>query len=198
MLPTDPGWHRGDWMQTFTGKRFYPTNPRPEDVDPVDIAHSLSMLCRYAGHVDRFYSVAEHCVKIADWMLAQGLDIDVTTLALLHDATEAYCVDVPRPLKIQMPEYQAIEARVEEAIVVRFNLARMFGSVGDLHIARNAVKLADTRILLDERNALMSRTQHAWGVDGGKFEPLGVQIDGWSPARAEDEYLIRLQRLGVS
>ena len=50
----------GDWMQTYSGKRYYPVDPRIEDVDINDIAHALSHLCRYGGHCSRFYSVAEH------------------------------------------------------------------------------------------------------------------------------------------
>lgn len=56
---------RGDWMQTYTGRQFWPLDPLPEDVFIEDIAHALSMQCRYAGHVTRFYSVAEHSVLIA-------------------------------------------------------------------------------------------------------------------------------------
>lgn len=70
---------RGDWMQTYTGRRFYPLDPRPDEIDPEDIAHALSLLCRYGGHVDRFYSVAEHCVLMSEpWYLGvEPLPVDV-------------------------------------------------------------------------------------------------------------------------
>jgi hypothetical protein len=119
---TDPGWHRGDWMQTFTGRKFYPTAPLADDIDIVDIAHALSHLCRYAGHVDRFYSVAEHCVKVSEWVEAVTGDTGAALEALLHDATEAYVVDVPRPLKVQLPDYRRAEGRVQLAVWQRFGL----------------------------------------------------------------------------
>ena len=56
---------RGSWAQTFTGRQFFPLDPDPQDIDIVDIAHSLAMQCRYNGHTDRFYSVAEHCVHVS-------------------------------------------------------------------------------------------------------------------------------------
>jgi hypothetical protein len=100
------GWHRGGWMQTFTGRQFFPMDPRPEEVDPTDIAHALSLLCRYNGHVDRFYSVAEHCVH-----LSYVVPPEHALWALLHDATEAYVGDMISPLKIHMPGYRAAEDR---------------------------------------------------------------------------------------
>jgi hypothetical protein len=68
------GWLDAQWLQTNSGGRFYPFNPRVEDVNIADIAHALSLLCRYGGHVDRFYSVAEHCVLMADWVLHETGD----------------------------------------------------------------------------------------------------------------------------
>lgn len=176
-------WARGDWMQTYTGKRFYPMDPQPDEIDPEDIAHALSLLCRYGGHLDRFYSVAEHCVLMSEWMENEGMKRHALT-ALLHDATEAYVVDVPRPLKRYLPDYRAIEQSVWNAICLKFRVA------GDLP---GVVKEADTRILLTERDALMSRTVFSWSMDG--WEPLDVQITGWEPAEAERRYLVRLAEL---
>lgn len=172
-------WHRGDWMQTYTGRRFYPLDPRGRDIEAVDIAHALSLLCRYAGHVDRFYSVAEHCV-----LVSQSVAPEHALAALLHDATEAYVVDVPRPLKLQLPDYQAIERKVWLAVIAHFEL--------DVDLP-GEVKEADTRILLDERNALMPRSER-WFVDD-EYKPLGVKIEGWLPAEAERRYLARLDEL---
>jgi hypothetical protein len=173
---------KGDWMQTFMGARFYPCDPRAEDVDPLDIAHALSLLCRYGGHVDRFYSVAEHCV-----LMSQAVAPENALAALLHDATEAYVVDVPRPLKHALPEYQLIEAHVWLAIADRFNL--------DYRLPEE-VDLADSRILLTERIALMSRTRYPWFQDG-QFDPLPVAISGWMPTEAEERYLNRLHEIGA-
>lgn len=173
---------RGNWMQTYTGARFYPTSADVEDVSPIDIAHALSLLCRYNGHVHRFYSVAEHCV-----LLSRAVAPEHALWALLHDATEAYVGDMVRPLKVQVPEYVAIEDRLMAVIADRFDLypKQMPGEVKD----------ADTRILLDERDALMPNVRYAWDID--ELQPLGVAIEGWSPERAEAAYLDRLHELGV-
>lgn len=200
---------RGDWIQTFTGRRFYPLDPFPEEVDEFDIAHALSLLCRFGGHVDRFYSVAEHCVLMSRWVeqwahrAPQGFtgeEIRLLALeALVHDATEAFVVDVPRPLKQSLPEYRAIEDRVAVAVWKRFGLpvhvrrTLVAGFVIEFAVESLVVKGADARILLDERNALMAATRHRWAQDD--LEPLGVTVDGWAPAVAERMYLARLASL---
>src|SRR5690606_29748913 len=102
LVPT----RKGDWMQTFTGRRFWPLDPRPDEICIEDIAHALSMQCRYAGHCLSFYSVAEHSV-----LLSQHVAEPFRRWALLHDASEAYLVDVPRPIKGDLSNYRAVEAR---------------------------------------------------------------------------------------
>lgn len=177
---------RGDWMQTYTGRRFYPLDPQPEDVDPADIAHALSMVCRYGGHVHRFYSVAEHCVH-----LSHAVAPEHALWALLHDATEAYVGDMVRPLKRHIGQYQLIEARLRFIIAERFALPPRSGLMkGQMP---DEVKDADNRILLDERAALMPNTAHSWGVD--HLDPLGIDIWGWHPEQAERRYAERLRDL---
>ena len=56
---------KGDWMQTYTGRQFWPIDPRANEVHIEDIAHALSMMCRYNGHCRTFYSVAEHSVLVS-------------------------------------------------------------------------------------------------------------------------------------
>ena len=81
---------RGEWIQTFSGGRFWPLDPRPEDVYIGDIAHALSMKCRYAGHTTFFYSVAEHSVHVCRHAPAEH-----KLWALLHD--EGRQVFLPHP-----------------------------------------------------------------------------------------------------
>jgi hypothetical protein len=170
----------GDWMQTWTGVRFYPLDPQPEDIDLGDIAHALSLLCRYGGHVDRFYSVAEHCI-----LMSQAVASENALAALLHDATEAYVCDVPRPLKRYLPHYQMIEASVWRAIAIRFGISETLPS---------EVDVADSSIILTERDALMVKATPPWYQDG-RFKPLPVTIEAWSPAEAEQRYLSRFAKL---
>lgn len=170
---------RGNWMQTFTGCQFYPMDPRPEEMHAEDIAHALGNICRYGGHVDRFYSVAEHCV-----LMSHAVEPQHSLWALLHDATEAYVGDMVRPLKQHMPDYVAVEDRLMSVVADRFGL------VGPMPAA---VKEADARILLDERAALMSRTRWPWAIE--HLEPLGVTIHAWSPTEAAVAWLTRLNDL---
>ncbi len=171
------------WMQTYTGLQFYPLAPQPADVAIEDIAHALSLICRYGGHVDRFYSVAEHCV-----LVSQAVPPEHALHALLHDATEAYVGDMVRPLKHQpqMSAYVDAEDRVWEAVCERFQIDPVMPP---------SVKDADNRILLTERDELMRHhgAQHEWEQDG--LEPLSVLVTGWAPPRAEREYLARFHEL---
>lgn len=171
--------NRGNWMQTYTGGRFYPLDPTPAEVLPGDIAHALSLICRYGGHVQRFYSVAEHCV-----LLSHAVSPENALWALLHDAAEAYVGDMVRPLKRHMPEFQHVEARILLAIARRFNLWPEIPA---------EVHEADNRIILTERAALMRKTDDVWTEDG--LTPLPVRIEGWPPAVAESCWLGRLWEL---
>jgi hypothetical protein len=179
---------RGDWIQTFTGRAFYPLDPDPRDICVEDIAHALANLCRYGGHTRHFYSVAEHCILLSRYVQAspdlKHGDMSAFALwALLHDASEAYLVDLPRPVKGMLSEYRAIEGRVLSAIAVRF---AMTAEIPEL------VKSLDRRILTDERTALMAEPPLRWATDA---EPLGVIVTGLSPARAEREFLDEFHRL---
>jgi len=162
---------RGDWMQTATGRQFWPIDPRPEEVHIEDIAHALSLMCRYGGHCLRFYSVAEHSV-----LVARATSPEHRLWALLHDAAEAYVADVIRPLKPFLRDYQNIEDGVMRAICQRFGL--------DV-IMPQEVKDLDIRILMDEKAQNMALEPAPWI----KAEPLGVQLRFWQPGRARAEFL---------
>lgn len=179
-------WHRGSWMQTYTSKKFYPTAPVVEDIDIIDIAHSLSMQCRYNGHVHTFYSVAEHCILMSYALEKTYPDRpDLWLEALLHDATEAYVGDMVRPLKIQMPEFQAAEEVVAIAIGERFGVRQSCDMSPE-------VKDADNRILTNERLNLLGEPPAEWSSTA---EPLDVPIYAWSPHIAEIQYLKRFNQL---
>lgn len=165
---------QGDWMQTYTGRQFWPLDPRPSEVFIEDIAHSLSLQCRYAGHCKRFYSVAEHSVLLARWL--RGKYGAITALyGLLHDASEAYLVDVPRPVKPSLTGYKEVEAKVQAAVFQRFGL------VPDLP---DTVHDADNRIIGDELVNLRHMPWHE-----SYTNKLGVPIMLWSPVEAEEEFM---------
>lgn len=169
---------RGDWIQTAMGRQFWPMDPREGDVFIDDIAHALSLLCRFGGHCQRFYSVAEHSV-----LLARAAPALYQKWALLHDASEAYLVDVPRPIKPFLVGYSEAEAKIMEAVAVRFHL----------HLGLpDIIKQLDKRILMDERAQNMARAPIEWST---ATEPLGVELQFWSPELARAEFLVTFERL---
>jgi len=114
----------GNWMQTVGGRAFYPLDPRPEDIDIEDIAHALSLVCRFGGHCSTFYSVAEHSVRVSMAIVEAGGTRTEAFAGLMHDAAEAYLGDMIWPLK-QAPSvagYKAIEHRVQSVIFAKFGL----------------------------------------------------------------------------
>lgn len=166
---------RGPWMQTFRGRQFWPLDPRTEDVYIDDIAASLSKQCRFAGHSLEFYSVAEHSVRVS--LACDPLD---ALWGLLHDASEAYLVDVPRPIKPYLKEYRSIETNVMNAICKRFGLSETMPE---------SVKQADTALLATEARDLMV-TPHL--TDRGlEEEALPEEIVPWTHEHARLRFVAR-------
>lgn len=177
MIRTEPG-RKGNWMQTYTGKKFWPLDPLPEEIDIEDIAHALSMKCRYNGHVKFFYSVAEHSCIICD-LLPQHLKLQ----GLLHDAPEAYLVDIPRPLKPFLTNYAELEALNWAVISDKYGVPFEFDPL---------LKELDNGILLTERDYLMDGIAGEWGITADKPD---VIISGWSPETSKFAFLQRFGEL---
>lgn len=104
------------WTMTYSGEHFDLINPQVEQVKLVDIAHALSLECRFAGHTRYFYSVAQHSLLGAYKMREDGLSDRLQLLFMLHDATETWYRDIPRPLKALLPEYVELEAKAEKVV----------------------------------------------------------------------------------
>jgi hypothetical protein len=156
------------WMRTFTGKRFDPFDPDPANIDIDDTAWALSNICRFGGHSSRFYSVAEHSVLVGEHLFHSTKGNRRLALAgLLHDATEAYLGDVPRPLKYR-PEfafYREAEAKLEAAIFHKFGLNEF--------VCHPEIKRVDNAILADEAQQLMGDPGESWGLTE---PPLGITL----------------------
>jgi len=156
------------WIQTYSGIRFNPTNPVVGSIIIQDIAHSLSMQCRFSGHVKKFYSVAQHSVLVS--YLCDEKD---RLWGLLHDASEAYLVDVPRPLKHsgKFDAYIEFETVMQAAICKRFGLPEKEPS---------SVKTADKIMLSTEARDLMGPLHVDWRnpVEAAPFivDPLPQQV----------------------
>jgi uncharacterized protein len=112
------------WIGTYTGRKFYPYDPKLEDVSIEDIAHSLSLQCRFNGHCERMYSVAQHSINCAKLLKELGYGVKHQLYVLLHDASEAYLSDVVKPVKDYLLEYCEVEEDVQNVIWEYFNLPK--------------------------------------------------------------------------
>ena len=177
----------GDWIQLVSGKPFWPLDPRSDEIEIADIAHALSMLCRYGGHCQGFYSVAEHSVLASHLVPAEH-----ALWGLLHDATEAYLVDLPRPVKRCIPEYGRREEALAEVIAERFGLPWPMPA---------AVAHADTGALVIERFHLLAPSDRPWDYPGAKVEAQWAvkvaltSLACWSPVQASFAFLQRFEEL---
>lgn len=108
------------YITTYGGTHFTPTEPKKEDLHITDIAHSLSMLCRGNGHVKTFFSVGQHCIHCAMEAQARGYSKRIILACLLHDASEAYMSDVPRPFKQELPDYKKWEDALLDIIYEKY------------------------------------------------------------------------------
>jgi hypothetical protein len=171
----------GDYIQTYSGEYFYPRDPRESDIRIEDIARSLSHQCRFAGHTMRFYSVAQHCVACA-YQAPHPFKLE----ALLHDASETYLVDLPRPVKTMLPDYKEMERGIERVIARRFNLPYPMSP---------EVKEVDNRMLFTEAAWLLVRPKgYVWWEDKSYpnyAEPYRhlAGMDSWSPDAAMSAFL---------
>ena len=175
-------------IETFTGRLINPLNPNPDCIVIEDIARSLSMQCRFNGHCRRFYSVAEHSVNTA--VVAEHLAPDnhlAAIFALLHDASEAYLCDIPRPLKSEFPNYLQWEKSLSDIIYAKF--ANSVPNIADLEI----VGRADDIMLVTEALELTHSSGSDWGL--GEAPVDYIKKFGIQPAEAEQTFLAKLEEL---
>ena len=156
-------------IRTFHGYYINPCEPDPEMISIGDIAHALSMQPRFGGHLPVFYSVAQHCILAAEYVARERM-----LAALLHDASEAYLIDVPRPVKQQLPNYKEVEDKLMTIIATKF------GFQWPLH---EEVKKADEDMLRREWECLM--------LGGDVWEPIEV----WDQPFAKAKFLEMYHRL---
>ncbi len=170
----------GGWISTITNKKFYLFKPDIESVDINDIAHALSMICRFGGHTYKFYSVAQHSL-----IVSHICPKEYALEGLLHDATEAYAGDMVRPMKQCMPDYVKMENHLHEIIAKKFNL----DSSEKCH---KAIKIADNIALVTEKRDLHKNELWSYLQD---VVPLNEIIVPWSHDKSKREFLKRFEEL---
>lgn len=138
-----------------------------------EIADGLAKTCRFAGQCVGFYSVAEHSLLVAELVEPKH-----RLAALLHDAAEAFTGDITKPLKGMIPEFKAIEKRIEQAIFDRFGVPLPMPV---------EVKDADMMMLGVEQHHLMRNNDQWRGVKEApahKFWRVQPKRLTWEKARA--------------
>lgn len=172
-----------DFIQTYTGKRFHFLNPYFDEIDILDIAHALSNVCRFNGHCNRFYSVAQHSI-----IMSNLIEKEYALYALLHDASEAYIFDLLKPIKeiSELSNYRKIEKDIQNLILFKYNLL-------DLSIIGiEKAKRLDIKLLATEARQLGLMTEY-W--ETYNIEPLNIKIKPMNPKKAENMFLKRFNEL---
>ena len=166
-----------DWIMTYTGRKFDPLNPDEKEINITDIAHALSLKCRFTGHCKEFYSVAQHSVLVSEASI-HPLE------GLMHDASEAYLPDVTRPVKYRLNGFKEIEDNLLKVIFKKYNL---------IYPISKEIKTIDSRLCLSEGRDLMPDISE-WKLLGS-YEPLEIDISGWSPKVSKLRFLNRFREL---
>ena len=181
---------------TFKGKKINPLNLQPEDICIEDIAHGLSMKCRWGGFCDPFYSVAQHSVLVCEEVQRRGKSLTNAKAALLHDASETYLPDVAAPIKdsfyikVVREDYRAVVPFKDEEERI---LNLIFEKYGIKYDNMRLIKDIDVAIRNDEAAALMEGTE-GWDLSNR----LGIEIEPWTPMDAEDFFLKKAEELGLT
>lgn len=147
----------GRTIRTFSGIYVDVFDPNPEMFKIEDIAHALSNLCRWGGHTRRFYSVAQHSCYCASIISSEN-----AMAALLHDASEAYLVDLPRPIKHQMPQYIEVERNLLKVIFETFNL--------DFPLHDEVKEVDDWVLNMEHDRLILNDNMPTWGPEIARFE----------------------------
>jgi len=166
------------FIQIVSGELFSFTDPLNSNFTIEDIAHALSNVCRYSGHVKEFYSVAQHSV-----MVSHIVEPEHALLGLMHDATEAFLSDIPSPLKRILPDYCLIEKYIETCIMTKFNLPTNHPP---------EIKKADILALVTEKKSLL--VPCSWG-ELDKIQPLDIEVVPVPPKEAKEMFLNRWYEL---
>lgn len=176
----EDGSGNGPWITTVSGRRFYFLNPTPDSIRIQDIASSLSKQCRFAGHTRKFYSIAEHSLYVS-YLAINPLE------GLLHDASEAFLVDMPTPIKREIKQYAELEDTIMGAIAKRFNIGWPVSD--DTHDA-------DKAQLIEEATHLVANAE--WIHDpiySSLKRKHGIIPSCFTPDEAFHKFMIRFTQL---
>ena len=182
-------------MPLLSGAYLDLADPDCSVIRPIDIAAGLRQP-RFCAQTREFYSIAQHSLLVLHLVapiarkLGGDKGLQLKRCALMHDAAEAFLHDITSPLKRQLPEYRAIEARFE------LRLAEHFGWTWTDY-RRDAVKKADLQALAIEQRDLVGQTD-PWPlldtVDRDLLQSIRI-VRCWHPAEAQDRFLTAFEDL---
>ena len=160
---------------------FYDLTGRTKNAKiPIEvIAHSLSNLCRFTGHTEEFYSVAQHSV-----LVSEAVPKEFALQGLMHDVAEVVTGDISTPFKLLLADLEEIEERIEAEMYTSYGLPAKLDPV---------VKQADIAVFATEDRDLIP-THTPWPVLDNVV-PLFDTIIPWTPAQARTEFLKRFEEL---
>ena len=174
-------------LHSYTGLCIDILKPELDSIQIEDIAHALSMQCRFGGRLKEFYSVAEHSVYVS-----QICDKEDALWGLLHDASEAYLVDIPRPLKYlpAMKGYLELEELFMTCIIDKFNLY----TEEYKYSMPISVKKADDIMLLTEKANFLPE-QEIWNNCDPNIKALAIKMKPLPQQEAKELFLNRFKEL---
>lgn len=182
-------------MITHSGLLVPVSMPGPNDepafrvrhVRREDITWALSNLCRFNGHLDCFYSVAQHSVHVADRVFEETKDRRQALLGLLHDAHEAYTGDVVRPIKRawHMLDYRMLCDHIKDCINAAFDLN---GVTCDI------LERVDNEMIYHEATQLGNWITSDWNLPTPQWE---IELFPFSPPQARDMFRGAFYRYGA-
>lgn len=185
---------------TYSGKAVDPVNFREDDIELVDVAHALSLVCRFNGHVRFHYSVAQHSTLGVLWMQTKDVvaghdSLTVQRWFALHDAAEAYICDMPRPIKRQ-PGVRELFKRIEDNILEKF--ANRF-DLPPIQTVQASVDAVDLRMLYTEKRDCHGTPEAVWpSLSVPDPAPYPSKVQPRTPEQVKAEYLDMLGSLGIS
>jgi len=180
------------WIRTYTGSDFDYNDIEHQKINILDIAHALSNICRFSGHTRQFYSVAQHCVLVSKYVyinsnvLSPKDVLELGLCALLHDASEAYLQDLPRPLKVMLTDYKGMEEKLEKRIAEYFGIEQILSDP-----FKSIIKEVDIRMCVTEAICL-HQYDYTWS---DQMDPYFTTMEVWSPEKANLMFLEEYMRL---
>lgn len=180
-----------EYIRTASGRKLYPFSPREEDISVEDITIGLSHTCRYGGQTPRYYSVAEHCVRVCE-VLDRFASGSFLFEGLLHDASEAYLGDIQRPIKKWLDEYKEVERIVTSEVERKLGLESSEQATSIVHWADNLVMHAEFVSFFGEE----THVEDFGTFPSDRVKALAGEWElGWSPEKARSEFMDHFERL---